>query len=128
MVTVSVWTGSRATSRLEIVASPKSSTFTTPSGVIMNIARLQIAMDNALFVRCFESIGYLPGVIECSSDWQRGLEGCTGHQLHHQGTNAIRFLHAVDLRHVRVIQRRECRGLRSEEHTSELQSLRHLVC
>ena len=29
-------------------------------GCDYDIARLQIAMDIALFVRCFESIGYLP--------------------------------------------------------------------
>src|SRR5438045_8443216 len=31
-------------------------------------------------------------------------------------------------RHLHVARRRHARAVRSEEHTSELQSLRHLVC
>ena len=41
-------------------ASPKSSTFTVPSGAHLDVRRLQIAMDDALLVRRFERVGDLP--------------------------------------------------------------------
>ena len=41
-------------------ASPKSSTFTVPSGAHLDVGGLQVAMDDALLVRGFERLGDLP--------------------------------------------------------------------
>ena len=41
------------------LANPKSSTFTEPSGVDLDIGGFQIAMDDALLVRRFQRLGYL---------------------------------------------------------------------
>jgi len=66
-----------------------------------DVGRLQITMDDAFFVRGFERVGDLPGVIESNIEWQRALERLSHNQLHHKSA----FFHAVDLRDVGVIER-----------------------
>src|SRR5258705_6774671 len=46
----------------------------------------------------------------------------------HVGDQHVALLHAAHLRRIRNHAHRSAADLRSEEHTSELQSLRHLVC
>ena len=48
-----------AASPLQALASPKSSTFTLPSGVTFTFAGLQVAVDDAVLVRFLERLGDL---------------------------------------------------------------------
>ena len=77
------------------------------------VGRLEIAMDDALLVRGFECVGYLPRDVERVLERDPG--GAQGHvserlaidQLHDQRVHAATFLDAVNLRDVRMIERRE---------------------
>ncbi len=70
-------------------------------------------MDNALLVRGFECFGYLPRDVERLIERDPG--SAQGHlserpaidQLHYQRQHAAAFLDAVNLRDVRVVERRE---------------------
>jgi hypothetical protein len=70
-------------------------------------------------MRGLESFGDLSGDGESLIDWNRPLrdpicERWSLDQLHHQRTNAVRLLQAVDLRDVRMIERRQCLGFALE--------------
>ena len=91
-------------------ASPKSSTFTVPSGAHLDVRRLQIAMNDALLVRRFERLGDLPG------DRQRFVERDRPCAMRSASVgpstssitsalDAVGVLQAVDRRDVRMIQR-----------------------
>ena len=93
-------------------ASPKSSTFTVPSGAHLDVRGLEIAMDDPLLVRRFERLGDL------LRDGQRFVERDRAardalrqilalDELHHERLDAAAFFEAVDVRDVRMIQRRE---------------------
>ncbi|MFN7933159.1 MAG: hypothetical protein U0R19_07515 [Bryobacteraceae bacterium] len=43
-------------SSVSAFANPKSRTFTLPSGVILDVGRFQVAVDNSLFVRGLERV------------------------------------------------------------------------
>ena len=93
-------------------ASPKSSTFTVPSLAHLDVRRLQIAMDDALLVRRFERLGDLPRDRQRLVERNRPVRDPIGErrpldQLHHQRVQAAGVFEAVDLRDVRMIQRRE---------------------
>src|SRR5437899_7233241 len=63
--------------------------------------------------------------------WQSGDEGCTRLaivQLYKCGLGTEEDLAAAFGRHINSVQNYLRDFTRSEEHTSELQSLRHLVC
>ena len=76
-------------------------------------------MDDPQLVRGFQGLGYLLRDRQCLVDWNRALSNSVGerlplHQLHHQRTDAVRLFQAVDLRDVRMVQRRQCLGFTLE--------------
>ena len=97
-------------------ASPKSSTFTVPSGADLDVRRLQIAMDDALLVRGFERFGDLLRDRQRLVERDRALRDAVGErrpfdQLHHQRRRAVGSFQAVDGRDVADGSAR--RGLRA---------------
>ena len=76
-------------------------------------------MDNALLMRCFEPLGDLlpDGERIIDRDWpfrDAVSESRAFNQLHHERMNAAPLLEAVDLRDVRMVQRRERLGFTLE--------------
>ena len=70
-------------------ASPKSSTFTVPSVAHFDVGRFQIAVDDALLVRRFQSLGNLPRDRQRLVERDRALRDAVGQrrpldQLQHQ--------------------------------------------
>ena len=85
------------------LASPKSSTFTMPSGRELDVGRLQVAVDDALLVRGLERLGDLPGDERASSTGIGASSDSVGErrpldQLHHQRIDAVAFFQPVDVR------------------------------
>ena len=78
----------------------------------LDVRGLQIAMDDALFVRRFQRFGNLPGDRQCLVERDRPLRDAVGErrafdQLHHESADAVRPFEAIDLRDVGMIQRGE---------------------
>ena len=94
-------------------ARPKSSTFTVPSSRTLMFAGFEIAVDDPLLVRGFERLGDLLGDrqrLERSGMAPRAIRSASVgalDQLHHERVDAVRFLEAVNVRDVRMVQRRE---------------------
>ena len=84
------------------------------AGRHQNIGRLQIAMDDAFVVRGFQRFGNLPGVVESGRKRERPFDRLTRNQLHHQRANAVGVFHAINLRDVGMIQRRQNFGFALE--------------
>ena len=85
------------------LARPKSRILTTPLGRELDVRRLQVAMDDALLVRRFETRGDLARDGERLIERQRTFEVGAFDQFHHQRA----LLDAVDGGDVGMIQRRE---------------------
>ena len=93
-------------------ASPKSSTFTVPSGAHLDVGGLEIAVDDALLVRGFERFGDLLGDRQRFVKRNRPLRDAIGErrsfdELHHERRRPIAPLPAVDMRDMRMIERGE---------------------
>ena len=78
----------------------------------LDVRGLQVAVDDALFMRRFEGFGDLPGDGQCFVDGKRPLRDAVGQrraldQLHHEGADAVRPFEAIDLRDVGMVQRGE---------------------
>src|SRR5207244_1440818 len=65
-----------------------------------NVGGLQIAMDNALFVRGIEGVENLPRVLDSPQQRQRSFEGLALDKLHDQIVRS----HIVELADVRMIE------------------------
>ena len=85
-----------------ILARPKSSTLTDPSGSELDVGRLQITVNDSMLVSRFDRIRNLLRNLQrfVKRNWavrdpireRRPVD-----QLHHQALDAIGLLHAVDL-------------------------------
>jgi hypothetical protein len=60
-------------------------------------------VNDSFFMRSFQCIGDLSGVVEGSLNGERRFERCPRHQFHHQRA----ILNAVDLRNIGMVQRRK---------------------
>ena len=102
------------------LARPKSSTFTTPSGVILMFAGFRSRWTMPFVVGDFERLGDLPRDVQHAIEWQsrvlrvrtrrlreRVRERVALDELENQEANAVRFLEAVDRADVGMVQRRE---------------------
>jgi hypothetical protein len=90
-----------------------------PSSVDFDIGGLEIAMNDALLVRGLECLGNLLRNRERFVDGDRTArdpvcERRALDELHDQGATATSFFEAVDLRDLRVVQRRQCLGFALE--------------
>ena len=97
------------------LASPKSSTFTVPSGRDLDVRGFEIAMNDPLFMRRFERLRDLLRDRQRLVDRDRPARNALRQvlaldELHHQRTDTVGFFETVDVRDVGMIQRRE--GLR----------------
>ena len=94
-------------------ASPKSSTFTVPSGAQLDVRGLQIAMDDALVVRRLERVGDLPRDRHRLVERNRPLSDAVRErrpldQLQHQRLDTLAgFFEAVNRGDVRMVERGE---------------------
>ena len=98
--------------RSSAFASPKSSTFTVPSGRTLMLAGFEIAMDDALLVRRFEGLGDLLRDRQRLVDRDRAArdtlrQSSPSTSSMTSAVHARALLQAVDVRDVRVVQRRE---------------------
>ena len=73
------------------LARPKSRILTTPSGVILNVGGLQVAMDDVLLVRGFDAVDQLLNDRQRVFEIERALEIFALDVLHDEviGTNVI---------------------------------------
>ena len=84
-----------------------------------DVRRLQITMDDALFVRRLQRLGYLFRDQQRLIERDRSAGGSLRQvlaldELHDEGAHAARFLEAVNVRDVRMVQRRERLGFPCE--------------
>jgi len=119
-------------------ASPKSSTFHHAVRSQLDVGGFQVTVHDALFVCRFQGFSNLLGNWECFIDCNRPLrdtvcERWTFDELHDERLHTVRLLQTVDMRDVRVIQRRkdlrfplespESLGVRRESIRQHLQGI-----
>jgi hypothetical protein len=75
-------------------------------GSDLDVGGLEVAVDDAFFMRGFEAVGHLAGDVERSFQGHRSLEGFAFDQLHDQRA----LLDAIDCRDVWMVKRRQRAG------------------
>ena len=90
-------------------ARPKSSTFTVPSGVHLDVRGLQIAMNDPLLMRGFERLGDLlrdrQRLVNRDRPARNALRQVLAlDEFHHQRTDTVGFFETVNVGDVGMIQ------------------------
>ena len=90
-----------------------------PVGSDLYVCRLQVAVDDSLFVRRLERLGDLPGEREGFIERETAVDDAIGErwaldQLHHQRDGPVLLFEAVNLRDMGMIQRRQNFGFALE--------------